>query len=248
MTTMTLKGRRILVVGGAAGIGRATVHSCLEAGAQVAVLDRRIVREPDGVQPTVELQGDVRNVAEVDAAARAAADGMGGLDGVVYCAGVDLLTTVEDTRDEDWNTILDVNLTGAMRVCRAALRHFAPVGGTIVLVSSAAGLRPLPDRTAYCASKAGLIMFAKAMAAELAPRSIRVNTICPGAVETELFRSSLGAESDADAARAEIRERYALHRIACPEEMASGILFLTSAASSYVTGIALAIDGGRSFH
>ncbi|WP_158814627.1 SDR family NAD(P)-dependent oxidoreductase [Methylocapsa sp. S129] len=241
-----LQGRRLLIVGGAAGIGLATVRQCLDAGAQTAVLDR----DPwtGGGAPTIALQADVRNAQEVDAAVKAAAGRMGAIDGIIYCAGVDLLANVAETRDEDWERILDVNLTGAMRVCRAALRDFAPEGGTIVLVSSAAGLRPLPDRTAYCASKAGLVMFAKAMAVELAQRSIRVNAICPGAVETELFRSSFHDASDAEAVRSEIRDRYALRRIADPEEMASCILFLTSAASSYVTGIALAADGGRSFH
>ena len=241
-----LKGRRLLVVGGAAGIGLATVRQCVEAGAQTAVLDRDAWTA--GGAPGIALQANVRNAREIDAAVKAAAERMQGIDGVIYCAGVDLLTTVAQTRDEDWERILDVNLTGAMRVCRAALRDFAPEGGTIVLVSSAAGLRPLPDRTAYCASKAGLIMFAKAMAAELAPRSIRVNAVCPGAVETELFRSSFRGAPDEAATRSQIRERYALQRIADPEEMASCIVFLTSAASSYVTGAALAADGGRSFH
>jgi NAD(P)-dependent dehydrogenase (short-subunit alcohol dehydrogenase family) len=242
----TLMGRRLLVVGGAAGIGLATVRHCLDAGALVAVLDR----DPwtDVSAPTLALQADVRSSKAVDVAVKAAAEQMQGIDGVIYCAGVDLLATVAETRDEDWEQILDVNLTGAMRVCRAALRDFAPEGGTIVLVSSAAGLRPLPDRSAYCASKAGLVMFAKAMAAELAQRSIRVNAICPGAVETELFRSSLRDVPDAGAMRSQIRDRYALRRIADPQEMASCILFLTGAASSYVTGVALAADGGRSFH
>jgi NAD(P)-dependent dehydrogenase (short-subunit alcohol dehydrogenase family) len=242
----TLRGRRLIIVGGAAGIGLATFRQCRDAGAQTAVLDR----DPsiDSSPPTVALQVDVRNANEVDAAVEAAAEQMHGVDGVVYCAGVDLMTTVAETRDEDWERILDVNLTGAMRVCRAALRHFAPEGGAIVLVSSAAGLRPLPDRSAYCASKAGLVMFAKAMAAELAPRSIRVNAVCPGAVETELFRSSFRDVPDEAATRSQIRDRYALRRIADPEEIANCIVFLISDASSYVTGIALAADGGRSFH
>jgi NAD(P)-dependent dehydrogenase (short-subunit alcohol dehydrogenase family) len=135
-----------------------------------------------------------------------------------------------------------------MRICRAALPHFAPEGGTIVLVASAAGLRPLADRTAYCASKAALIMFAKTLAAELAPQRVRVNALCPGAVETALFRTSFADAPDEQAARDGIRERYALRRIADPEEIAQSILFLSSAASSYVTGVALAADGGRSFH
>jgi NAD(P)-dependent dehydrogenase (short-subunit alcohol dehydrogenase family) len=244
-----MRGRRLLVVGGAAGIGRATVRLCLGAGARVAVLDREAWRdESDGVAPTFSLRADVRATADVDAGVSAAARALGGLDGIVYCAGVDLLAKLADTRDEDWQRLFDINVNGAMRVCRAALRDFAPEGGTIVLVASAAALRPLADRTAYCASKAALVMFAKTLAAELAPRGVRVNALCPGAVDTALFRSSFEDAVDPQAARAEIQDRYALRRIADPEEMASSILFLSSAASSYVTGTALAADGGRSFH
>ena len=244
-----MRGRRVLVVGGAAGIGRATVLQCLEAGARVAVLDRDAWRdESDGVAPSVSLRADVRSTAAVDGAVAAAAAGLGGLDGLVYCAGIDLLATLADTRDEDWERLFDVNVNGAMRVCRAAMRAFSSAGGTIVLVASAAALRPLADRTAYCASKAALVMFAKTLAAELAPRGVRVNALCPGAVETALFRTSYENAANPQAVRAEIQERYALRRIADPEEMASSILFLSSAASSYVTGTALAADGGRSFH
>ena len=243
----SLQGRRILVVGGAAGIGRATVRLCQEAAARVAVIDR--TGWPEALQPApAAFIADVRQTAAIDAAVVDAAGALGGLDGVVYSAGIDLQTSLAETQDASWEQVLDVNLTGAMRVCRAALRHFAPEGGSIVLVSSGAGLRPLPDRTAYCASKAGLNMLAKVLAAELAPRGIRVNALCPGAVETELFRSGFADVPDIDAALAEVAARYALQRIAEPEEIARAILFLTSSEASYVTGIAMAVDGGRTFH
>jgi NAD(P)-dependent dehydrogenase (short-subunit alcohol dehydrogenase family) len=248
MMTLAMAGRRVLIVGGAAGIGRATARLCLEAGARVAVIDRDLWRnEGDDVAPTLTLRADVRSAAEVNIGVAATVAGLGGLDGIVYCAGVDLIAKLVDTSDEDWERVLDVNVTGAMRVCRAALRHFAPEGGTIVLVASAAALRPLADRAAYCVSKAALVTLAKSLAAELGPRRIRVNALCPGAVETALFRSSLKRAADPASARAAISERYALRRIAAPEEMATTILFLSSAASSYVTGAALAADGGDSF-
>ena len=143
---------------------------------------------------------------------------------------------------------MDVNLTGAMRACRAALPHLSAQGGSIVLVSSGAGLSPLRHRTAYCASKAGLNMLAKTLAMELAPDGIRVNALCPGAVETGLFRSGFNGIADQDAALAEVKARYALKRVAEPEEIARAILFLLSEDASYVTGIAMAVDGGRTFH
>jgi len=138
-----------------------------------------------------------------------------------------------------------------VRCRRAAVRRGGGLGlrgGTIVNVSSGAGLLPLAHRTAYCASKAGLQMAAKALAIEAAPFGIRVNTVCPGAVETDLFRSGIEAAPDAQAAYEAVRARYALRRIAGPPEIAAAILWLTSTESSYVTGAAIAVDGGRTFH
>ncbi len=132
---------------------------------------------------------------------------------------------------------------------QAAFPHLrAAGGGTIVNVSSGAGLSPLLHRTAYCASKAGLQMASKALAMEAANYGIRVNTICPGAVETALFRSGIDSAPDPAAAYEIVRQRYALKRIAEPEEIAAAIVWLTSSESSYVTGVAIAVDGGRTFH
>ena len=153
----------------------------------------------------------------------------------------------------DWERILAVNLTGPFLVIQAAYSFLkAAGGGTIVNVSSAAGLSPLKNRTAYCASKAGLQMASKALAIEAGAFDIRVNTVCPGAVETELFRSSFAlafpSAPDEQAIRDAVRARYALNRIAEPQEIAAAIVWLSGPESSYVTGVALAVDGGRSFH
>jgi NAD(P)-dependent dehydrogenase (short-subunit alcohol dehydrogenase family) len=174
---------------------------------------------------------------------------MDGLDGVVNSAGVDLESSLEGMTDAAWDRLIAVNLTGPMKVCRAALPFLkAAGGGTIVNVSSGAGLQPLKFRSAYSASKAGLQMFSKALAMELADAGIRVNVVCPGAVETPLFRSSI-AEGDTGEAQLDgVRARYALARIADPDEIAASIAFLSSAEASYVTGAALAVDGGRTFH
>jgi NAD(P)-dependent dehydrogenase (short-subunit alcohol dehydrogenase family) len=239
-----LAGRRLVVVGGASGIGRSVALLGMVEGAGVAVLDR----DPwqGSGTPALALRVDVTDRAAVDAGFTQAAMALSGLDGLVYCAGIDLLSTLEKTEDDAFTRLLDVNLTGAMRCCRALLPHMAKTGGSIVLLSSAAGLRPIPERSAYCASKAGLVMLAKSLAMELAARDIRVNAICPGAVDTPLFRSTLGGNETLTLEA--IRNRYALGRIAEPEELARAAIFLTSAASSYITGTALAVDGGRSFH
>lgn len=239
---MRLGGRRILVTGGASGIGRATAVLFAAQGARVAVLDR--VRG----ESEVSVIADVTDGAGVARAVDAAAHALGGLDGVVLNAGIDLIAPVEDMPLESWRRIIDVNLTGAFLVTQAALPALKrEARGSIVAVASGAALRPLLHRTAYCASKAALVMFAKALAMEVAPK-IRVNAVCPGAVETPLFRQSIDPTPDPAAAYEEVRRRYVLERIAEPDELARAILFLISDESSYVTGAALAVDGGRTFH
>jgi len=248
-----LAGRRILITGAAKGIGLATVTRFLAEGARVAALDRdaqaleKLRNQFEGVAHTAEA--DVAEPASVTAAIADSVARLGGLDGVVNAAGIDLVADIEAMELAQWSRVLAVNLTGPMLVMRAAFPHLrASGGGTIVNVSSGAGLSPLKHRTAYCASKAGLQMASKALAMEAAEFGIRVNTICPGAVETELFRSGINAEPDPKAAYEAVRARYALQRIAAPEEIAAAILWLTSAESSYVTGAAIAVDGGRTFH
>ncbi|KGD92421.1 short-chain dehydrogenase [Achromobacter sp. RTa] len=245
-------GRRFVVAGGASGIGLAFARLALGRGAAVAILDRDAGALAEAVRelpPAAALACDVTDSAAVDRALREAADALGGIDGVVNCAGVDLLADLESMRDEDWNRVLAVNLSGPMHVCRAAVPHLKKAGGgSIVNVSSAAGLSPLPQRSAYCAAKAGINMFGKALAMELAAFGIRVATVCPGAVDTPLFRSSYEDAPDPQAALAAIRARYALRRVARPEEVAEAILFLSGSGASYITGATLAVDGGRSFH
>lgn len=247
-----LAGRRILITGAAKGIGLASVTRFLAEGASVAALDRdaealeRLRGRFEGVHTA---EADVAEPASIAAAVADCVAKLGGLDGVVNAAGIDLVADIEAMDLAQWSRVLAVNLTGPMLVMRAAYPHLRTSGGgTIVNVSSGAGLSPLKHRIAYCASKAGLQMASKALAMEAAEFGIRVNTICPGAVETELFRSGIDAAPDPQAAYEAVRARYALQRIAAPEEIAAAILWLTSAESSYVTGAAIAVDGGRTFH
>jgi len=249
-----LAGRRILITGAANGIGLASVARFLTEGASVAALDRddtalAATRSRFAGAKIRTLQADVADPAAVAAAIADGADALGGLDGVVNAAGLDLVADIEAMTLTDWNRLLAVNLTGPMLVMQAAFPHLrAAGGGTIVNVSSGAGLSPLKHRTAYCASKAGLQMASKALAMEAAEFGIRVNVVCPGAVETGLFRADIDAAADPHAAYEAVRARYALQRIAAPEEIAAAILWLSSTESSYVTGTAIAVDGGRTFH
>ncbi|MEQ8291249.1 MAG: SDR family oxidoreductase [Roseovarius sp.] len=240
-----LAGLRVLVAGGAAGIGRATALMMQARGAEVAVLDRA-GGGPDGM---AHATADLLDDGAVAEAVQGLCEDMGGLDVLINSAGIDLEAPSAEVTDAQWEQVIGVNLTGPMRTARAAFPYLChSEHGAIVNVSSGAGLRPIPDRAAYCASKAGVVMLSKSLAMDWAGHGIRVNAVCPGAVETGLFRQSYEGHDDPDARLELIRARYALGRVGAPEELAEAIVFLASPAASYVTGVALAVDGGRSFH
>ncbi|WP_372624991.1 SDR family NAD(P)-dependent oxidoreductase [Falsiroseomonas sp.] len=241
---MRLAGRRVLVTGGASGIGRAIGARFTAEGACVALLDRAPM--PDAV---TGILCDLLDAAAIGPAVERAAAALGGLDGVVNAAGVDLMRPLAEMQPDEWARVIGVNLTAPMLVCRAALPALTAAGrGTIVTIASGAALRPLPARTAYCAAKAGVVMFCKSLSIELAVRNIRVNAICPGIIDTPMWRESWEAAPDPQAELAMILDRYVIKRVGQPEEIADAALFLTSDESSYVTGTALAVDGGRTFH
>jgi len=249
---MRLKGRRILVTGAAQGIGRTIAEMFHREGARVAMLDRNAEGLAEAAKPlrpqAIPVAADVSKEAEVNAAVDAACRELGGLDGVVNCAGVDLVRPFGETLLADWSTVFNVDLTGPFLICKAALPALRKQGGTIVNIASAAGLRPLEHRTAYCAAKAGLVMFSKTLAVDLAADNIRVNVICPGITDTPQFRVEYENAPNPDAALAEIMSLYLIKRVADPSEIGAAALFLTSTESSYMTGAAMAVDGGRSFH
>lgn len=250
---MRLVNRRILVTGAASGIGEAVAALFRAEGAQVAMLDRAedrlhaaAARIDRGAFP---FAADVSDEAAVTRAVEAASRAMGGLDGVVNSAGIDLLRPFGEMSAADWRRIMAVDLDGPFFVCRAALPSLRAAGaGSIVNIASAAGLRPLEHRTAYCSAKAALVMFSKALAVDLAPDNIKVNVICPGIIETPLFRSSFENDADPEASLRTITDRYLIKRAGRPEEIAAAALFLTGTECGYMTGAAMAVDGGRSFH
>jgi len=237
-----LAGRKILITGGASGIGKATAALFRQEGAAVAVLDRAGDAR-DGVFVTV----DVADAASVQQAVRTAEAALGGLDGVVNAAGIFSAAGLADTTAELFSRTLAVNLMGTFLVVQAAAPILLAGGtGTIVNIGSGVGIVPTgPGSTAYVASKGGVIAMTKALAMELAP-TVRVNVVCPGSVETPMTAGFLrNAAGEVDPA---VAARYALRRPASADEIAAAILFLTSAESSFVTGVTLPVDGGRTFH
>src|ERR1700758_4090314 len=235
-----LRGRRILITGAASGIGRRTAELFAAEGAVLTLLDcdrkrlTEVARETGGGA----VEADVTQEASVARAGGQGATSMGVIDGVVNAAGIVIHGSVLDVGVADWRLVLDVNLTGTYIVVRCCLPWLAKAPfATIVNIASGQGLLPnTPNMSAYAASKGGVVNLTRALAAELAP-SIRVNSVCPGMVDTPM---TAGLERDLD--------RYALGRIAEPLEIAQSILFLTATESSFVTGAALAVDGGRTFH
>jgi len=248
--TARLKEHRVIVVGAASGIGRATALQCMAEGARVAALDRdRAALDALRAEaPAIVTRTcDITETQEAEAALDEAIRELGGLDGLVNSAGTDAIRPFAETDAALWSRMFAVNVIGPMMMARAALGSMS-AGGSIVNVSSAAGLQPLDSRSAYCASKSALLMATKVMAKELASRDIRVNAVCPGVVDTPMLRKSWEEAADPEAARAEVLSRNAQGRIATPDSIAAGILYLLSDESDFVTGSTLAIDGGRAFH
>ena len=245
-----MQGRRVLITGGASGIGRATAAALRQAGAAVAVMDRDGAAAAAMVAAecgAIAITADVTNEASVRQGVDAAARELGGLDGLVNAAGIMSPETLMQTELDVWERVFAVNMTGVYLVCRASVPHLQRAAkASIVNIASGVGLLPTgPGGAAYAASKAGVIGLTRSLAMELAPL-IRVNAICPGAVDTPMTAGYLrNAEGIVDPA---IANRYAMGRTANPEEIAAGILFLSSHEASFVTGISLPVDGGRTFH
>ncbi len=249
MTSTTMQrliGRRILITGGASGLGAAIASRFAEQGACLALLDRNGVGAAEKARElgAYSVGVDVTDFSAVAGAAADAAAAIGGIDGIINAAGILLYKRFEETSDSEWRSVVDVNLTGNWNTCRACLPFLrAAESATIVNIASGLGLRPAPYYSAYAAAKGGIIALTRSLAMEFAP-NIRVNAICPGAVETPMTAPLLHTDGERKRAAA----NYALGRLGAPTEVANAALYLTSAESAFTTGIALPVDGGRSFH
>lgn len=231
------EGKRALVTGAAAGVGRATVELLAAEGASVVGLD---LTPSDDV-----LACDVSDTASVTEAVAAAAERLGGIDIVVNVAGIDQFRKFEDLDLATWQRHLGVNLTGPMLVSQAALPHLRASTGNIVTISSIAGLRSQPYQAAYCASKAGVIALMKSLALELAADGIRVNTVCPGGVQTDLPTNAAAEHRNSDLDWGLLMETSgARYGFMPPSHIADAIAYLASDAAASVTGAVLSVDRG----
>jgi meso-butanediol dehydrogenase / (S,S)-butanediol dehydrogenase / diacetyl reductase len=234
--------RVALVTGAASGIGWAVAERLRDDGAAVVGFDLRD-RGPDGVEM---VAGDVTDRAAVDAAVAHAVAAQGRLDVVANVAGIPQFGRVDDIDDDEWARSLAVNLTGPFTVCRAALPHLRATRGCIVNVASIAGLEGQAYTAAYCASKGGLVLLTRALAVELAPDGVRVNCVCPAAVDTPLL-AEVAPRIPADAdPRLLDRLQMLMPGLVTPGQVAAAVAYLASDEAAFVTGHALALDGGRS--
>lgn len=238
-------GKAALVTGGASGIGRATVLRLVAEGARVWIADRAAPAEHDTAlagMPFLSL--DVTDEAGVQAAVDAVVAASGKLDLAVNAAGIATPGTVQETSWGDWDRVNEVNLTGTFMVTRAAMRAMKGRGGAIVNIASDAGLVGQSGQAAYCASKGGVVQFTRAAALDGAGDGIRVNCVCPCFVETPLVSAWIAAQPDPAAARAAAEADQPIGRMGEPREIAAAVAYLGSAEAGFVSGIALAVDGG----
>ena len=244
----TMQGRAALVTGAAAGIGRATAEAFARAGARVVVSDvadgepvARGIR--DGGGEAVFIRCDVSRADEVEALVRATVAAFGRLDFAFNNAGVEGETapTAECT-EANWDRVMSINLKGVWLCMRAEIpRMLEGGGGAIVNCSSIAGVAGYPGIPAYSASKHGLVGVTKSAALEYATQGIRVNAVCPGVIRTAMVERFTHGDP---AAEAQVVASEPVGRMGTPDEVASAVLWLCSDGAGFVTGHALAVDGG----
>lgn len=240
-------GKAILVTGGTRGIGRAAALAFARRGGRVAVMGR----DPEAGEEVASLvggpflEGDVRSDGDCRGAVRGALAALGRLDVLVNSAGVIFRNrTVEEHTESEWDDTFDTNVKGAFLMCRAALPALRESRGAVVNLASYVGLVGFKGAAAYAASKAAVVNFTRTLALDYAAEGVRANCVCPGSVDTDMIRSAWEATGDVAAAARAWAGKHPLGRIATAEEVADVILFLASDDASFVTGVALPVDGG----
>ena len=254
---MRLKDKVVVLTGAASGIGRATAVLFAREGAllHVSDLDEKGLRDTCGlirkgksrVFPAII---DVTKYGEVEKAVGRVIAKHGRIDVLIVNAGVVRVGQVEDFSEEEYDLLIDVNLKGTFFTCKAAIPHLKKQrSGTIITLASVAAHIGQTNHANYCSTKAGVLGFTRALALDLAPFGIRVNSVSPGATDTPMLQSDVAKEAKQrgisyEKVRKEFEAQGVMGRWATPEEIAAGILFLATEEASYMTGADLRLDGG----
>lgn len=248
---LDFKGKVAIVTGGAMGIGEATARKLAGLGASVAILDvdvdagRRSVAAitNDGgrcefFQCNVSAGKDVSKVVE------SVVIKYGAVDILVSNAGIQLYGDAITTSEEEWDRLMGINLKGCFLAAKYAVPHMIDRGGAIVIVGSVQSMTAIGNSIAYVASKHGLLGLTRAMSLDYAGRGIRVNCVCPGAIDTPMLRWAAGLSDDPNKVIETCNRMHPVGRIGKPEEVADAIAYLASPMASFITGAALLVDGG----
>jgi NAD(P)-dependent dehydrogenase (short-subunit alcohol dehydrogenase family) len=248
---MSLEGKVALVTGAAKGIGKGCAQVLSKHGARIAVVDIDAVAGPQTAEEVEAsggraafLRADVSKANDVQEMFTRLIELFGRLDVLINNAGYHISKNVEDTSEQEWDYILNTNLKSVFLCSKYAIPHLRETRGSIINMSSMVGLVGQRNAGAYSATKGGIIAMTRGMALDFAKDGIRVNCICPGWVETPLVEDWFGQQADPRAAKTYIYGRHPLGRIATPEEVGEAAVFLCSEQSSFVTGVALPLDGG----
>ena len=244
----SLAGKVALVTGASKGLGYEMARALAAAGADVAITSRHLeevseaaarIAEESG-RRVIGLEADASIEVQVDSTIDQVVAQLGQLDILVNNAGINRHAFVQDQPLDDWNTVIQVDLTGPMLCTRAAVRYMLPRGyGRIINIASILGMVGYPKRGVYCAAKGALINLTRAYAVELAQSGITVNCICPGPFDTPMTKELVQGPN-----RTDFTARIPMGRWGDPKELVGAIVYLASDAASFTTGATLAIDGG----
>jgi NAD(P)-dependent dehydrogenase (short-subunit alcohol dehydrogenase family) len=252
MMDLGMEGKVAIVTGASSGIGNATALKFAQEGAKVALVARRAAEleklagdiKADGGQ-ALSVPADVTKPEDCKRVVERTVEAFGGVDVLVNAAGIIATGTIENLKLDDWDYMMNINVSAPFYLTQQALPYLIAAKGSVVHVSSVTGIRAFPGVLSYCVSKAAVTQLTYCSALELAPKGVRVNAVCPGVVRTQLHRTGYMNEEQYAKFLEHSKTTHPLGRVGEPEEIADLIAFLASPKAGWVTGVAVAIDGGR---